>query len=491
MKFGQAINLGKTFVPSATNYSPKRIEEIKAKHDILGKATIAGRKNEPRTDDVDLDENQRVIIDESTGFVGSVTRLAGADITDRTNAVRALTPQPLETRLEEATINRQVAEAKDHYRDDLEAAFKGEQRALRDTRTFEEDNDRAPHSAIYKDDRAMFIAVLVLITLAESVFNAFSFEELQDRGLLGGLMLALSVGVANVVMGLANGFLGFRLMIHKRYPLRLLGIAITGVLMAAALMLHLALGDLREAITHDAKARIDFLVILKPWRWFSYTSIPPFVLFAVGLATFFVASLKGRGGNWGIVAPYWHHEVMDRKYRAAVRVLNDGKANFKNGLQNAYDGELAKLETRVESEAANVASARRLVSEAQGVERTMSDSINEELGRLEIWLRTYRDRNRAVRTTPAPAYFDSYPQFTNLRETRLDLSQLHAAVAAAEAVLAQNRSRLAELKEKILRDQTAAIEAMMTMIASAERRAAQQNERDDNIGKVRSAQRAE
>ncbi|MDX1922440.1 MAG: hypothetical protein SFW65_04865 [Alphaproteobacteria bacterium] len=487
----QSINLGRTFVPTSSTYSPKRIEEVKAKHDILGRATAAGRKNEPRSEDVDLDEHQRVLVDETQGFVASVTRLAGAEITQRTNAARALLPYPLDTGLERANIGRQVAEAKDLHRDDLETALKHQQRALRDLRTFEEDNGLGPFSAIYKDDRAMFFALLAILMLGESVFNAFSFEELQDRGLLGGLMLALSVGVANVVMGLGAGFLGFRLMIHRQPALRLLGIGITGVLLTAALALHLALGDLREAISHDAKAQIDFLVILKPWRWFAYSSIPPFVLFAVGLATFFVAALKGRGGSWGIVAPYWQHEVMDRRFRAADRVLEDARANLKNGLQNGFDGELAKLRARLETETANVGEIRRLVSEAQGIERTMNDSIADEIGRQHIWQRTYRDRNRAVRTTPAPAYFDSYPEFEDLRKTRLDVSDLYAVAEQAEKILAQNRSRLAELQQKILTEQTATIEAMLTMVSSAERRAAQQINKDDAFNEPRLAQRAE
>jgi len=42
--------------------------------------------------------------------------------------------------------------------------------------------------------------------------------------------------------------------------------------MTAALALHLALGTLREAISQE-KPTIDFLIILKPWRWLNYTSI--------------------------------------------------------------------------------------------------------------------------------------------------------------------------------------------------------------------------
>jgi hypothetical protein len=491
MKSNLSLSLGTTYIPANTTLSPKRIEDVKSKHDILGKATNAGRKNEPHSNDRDLDETQRGLIDETQGFVASVTRLAGAEITQRTNAARSLTPPPLDTGLERAGIRRQVAEAKDWSRDDLELAFKKQQRTLRDLRQFELDNKLGPQSAIYKDDRAMFIALLVVLMFGESVFNAFSFEELQDRGLLGGLMLALSVGVANVVMGLGTGFLGFRLMVHRQPALRLLGIAITAMLLMAALALHLALGDLREAISHDAKAQIDFLVILKPWRWFHYSSISPFVLFAVGLATFLVAALKGRGGSWGIVAPYWQHEVMDRRFRDADRTFEDAKANLKDALQNAFDGELAKLRTRVDIETANISEIRRLLAEAQGIERTMNDSIDDEIGRQHIWQRMYRDRNRSVRTTPAPVYFDTYPEFNELRDTRLDLSQLQTVSQHAEQVLAQNRKCLAELQEKILDEQTATIDALLTMVSTAERRATQQINKDDAIGEARSAQRVD
>ena len=434
MKSKRSISIETTYIPKNMQVSQNRIEEVKAKHDILGKASIVGRKNEPHSDDTDLDENQRALIDETQSFVAIATRIAGAEITERTNAVRSLTPTLLETGMERAAMRSHVAAAKDQYRDDLDLAFTERQRTARDLRTFEEDNKLAPYSAIYKNDLAMFIATLVLLTLGESIFNAFSFEELQDRGLFGGLVLALSVGVANVLMGLGTGYLGWRLMIHRQMLMRLLGIAISVLLFVAALALHLALGDLRETIGHDAKAQIDFLVILKPWGYFNYTSISPFVLFAVGLGTYFIAALKGRGGSWGVASPYYHHDVMDRRFRKADHAFEDAKFNFKTALQNAYGGELAKLRTRLESDTTSIAEIRRLVAEAQGIERTLSDSIDDEIGRQHIWQRMYRDRNRAVRTTPAPAYFDIYPEFKEWRETRLDLTELRAQAQAADQV---------------------------------------------------------
>jgi len=268
-------------------------------------------------------------------------------------------------------------------------------------------------------------------------------------------------------------------MIHVKSLRRLLGIIITALFMTAGFALHLALGDLREAITHNPAAQIDFLVILKPWRWFNYTSIPPFVLFAVGVATFLIAALKGRGGSWGVVAPYWQHDAFDRRYRAADAVLQDAKQNLKAAVQNAYDEERAKLRAEHAAQCQAMAEIRQLAAEAQGIKRTLGDSIEAEIGRLHIWLRMYRDRNRAVRTTPAPDYFEVYPGFEEWRTDRLDLSVLMDLVAAAERQLAENGEKLAALEDKTLREQVAVIEAMLATITESERESVVRIAKDD------------
>ena len=474
------ISVDTGYIPAKSNVSRSRIEEIAAKHDIEEAGRIAGRKNQPAETDATLDETQRGLVDESQAFAAAGTRIAGAEITERVNQIQSLLPTPLETALEQSNLRRHVAEAKDRYRDDLDLAFAERQRHLRTLRDFEERNRLAPQSAIYKNDKAMFFAVLLVLTFGEAVFNAFSFEELQDRGLVGGLILAFTVAVANVLMGLGTGFLGWRLMGHVQWRKRLLGVLLTVLLMVSALALHLALGDLREAITHNAKAQIDFLVLLKPWRWFAYTSIPPAVLFAVGVATFIIAAFKGRGSTWGIVAPYWGHETLDRRFRAADEVFEDAKANLKDAILNAFDGERAKVRARHEAEIAEVAQIRSLAAEAEGIERTLSDSIEDELGRLHIWLRMYRDSNRSVRDTPAPSYFETYPGFEEWRSARLDLSELRELKETAERVLMENRAKLAALEDKTLQEQTATSDAMPTLVSASERRAALQLRKDDD-----------
>lgn len=445
-----SVLIDHTYEPRNTGSSHQRIEEVAERRHVLRRATETGRKNEPATEETQLDETERGLIDESRGFIGAATRRAGAEITERCNRMRMLTAAPLDTALEQSAIRREVAEAKDRYRDDLDLAHQERQRTLRDLRGFEEENRRPPLSAIYKDDVLMFFSVLLALILGEGMFNAFLFQELQDHGLVGGLVLAVTVGLANVLMGLGTGFLGWRLMTHVKPLRRALGVAITLLFMTGALALHLALGDLREAILHDARAQIDFLVILKPQRWFAYTAIPPFVMFAVGVAAFLIAALKGRGGTWGVVASYWGHDVLDRRFRAADIALQDARENLKDALQNAFDGEREKLRARHANDRANMDQSRKAAAEARGIERTLSDSIDAEIGRLHIWLRMYRDRNRAVRTTPAPAHFETYPTFDDWRTTRLDLSELTGLLAVAERTLGENGEKLAALEEKTL-----------------------------------------
>jgi len=201
------INVGSIYIPTNTGASPDRIAEVLALYKITERAVEAGQKNEPRPADTHPDETQRQLIDQSLGFVGSVTRLTGDQITERVNRIRLITPGVLDTRLAQSTIKRRVVEEKDKYKDDLGIAYEERQRAVRDLRGFEEQNRLPPFSAVYKNDLLMSCSTVIAVILAEGVFNSFSLQDLQSNGLVGGLALALGVGVANVLMGLGVGFL--------------------------------------------------------------------------------------------------------------------------------------------------------------------------------------------------------------------------------------------------------------------------------------------
>lgn len=466
------------FVPRDSNFSDRRIHDVAARLDIIGKATAAGNRNEPPASDEDLDEPQRNIVDQSVEFVGGLSRAARSKITDAINEVRDLLPLPLDATLEESTINLAVAEAKDRFGVNLDVAFDHRQRALRSLRRFEIDEGLAPLSATYRKDRLMSNTSLIAIGIAESGGNAFLLQELQTGGWIGAQVLSGGVSGVNILLGLAAGFFGWRLMIHRKRVRQILGIVLTLVFMGGGLALNLAMGDLREAIADDPAAKIDFLVILHPSRYFSYSSIFPAVLFAIGMATFTIAALKGRGGNWGTCSPYWGHDVFDRRFREADGELHDAIEDLKNAIRNSYDAARAQLREQHATSVSRLADIRRIVADAHSTERVLRDSIDAEVGRLETWLRMYRDANRLVRDTSVPAYFGQYPAFEQWRE-RLDLSELSEQLERSEVIAAENGMRLAALEEKTLRAQAEVLAGIDARVEASERNTLKKIKKDD------------
>ncbi len=455
------INFDSAFYAPGANAALDRTEEVLSQYRVLEKATEAGRRNEPLTTDESLDDTQLALIEESQSVIAQLGRASRNEVSERIDEMRDLVPTPLNTGLERAAVQRAVVETESAHGDDFARAHGNRDVRLGELRGFEEENGLTPFSANYSDDLFMTLSWLIVIVILEGVFNAFQFQELQAGGLVGGLILALGVGAANVLLGVGTGFFGWRLLRHVSPRMKLLGLIVTVTLMTGALAMHLALGDLREAIGSGNGTAIDFLVILKPWRWFDYTSVSPFVMVAVGIATFVLAAMKCAGGSHSVCSSYWGHDTLDRRFREAEAEVDDARANLRDAVQNAYEAERAKVRTRFEESRDDVTELRRLRGEALSIARRLDDSVTDEIGRQDIWLRKYRDRNRAVRTSPAPAYFERFPDFSALRSVRLDTAELDALAARAEQVLAENEARLIELEETTLADQIAALELLL------------------------------
>lgn len=178
--FGKRTNIVDTsFLPVARDASQNRIGDLKIKHDIVGAATRAGLKNEPLSDDRDVNGDQRAIIDESIGFCGVVTRRASADLTQRGNTMRSLTPSPFDASMERSNMHLRSLEVREPHRDELDRTNFECQTSKSALLAFEVSNGLKHLSAIYKPDFMMFITALIGLLLGESIFNAFSSKSFK------------------------------------------------------------------------------------------------------------------------------------------------------------------------------------------------------------------------------------------------------------------------------------------------------------------------
>lgn len=468
-----------SYVPVGIGFSDARLKEISKKLNIERRATENGTKNEPSSKATGPDDVERSIIDVSQGFLNNISRRAERAITEFVNAMRQSAPARINTKLVEADMTRKARETLDVFGDSLVQVAQERHRKHRQLRAFEEQNGRAPLSAIYSRDTTMWVSTLSALGVGESLANAVFFQELQTGGYVGGFGLAAGTSLVNLAIGIGTGGLGWRLMSHRKSFLKALGLLTTSAFSTAALALHLALGSLRERITHDPNAQIDFMVILRPSEYFSYSSIPPFVVFSIGVATFLVAALKGRGGTWGIVAPYFGHDVYDRRFRQADSQLQEAIENIKSALQNAYDSHRKQLRAQHASDQGILNTLRRQRAEAHAIARTLGDSIKEEIARATIWLQSYRNKNKSVRDTEPPVYFDEYPTFDEWQSQRLNLGEVDALIEEAEETLAVNTATLTELEVLMLEAQTTAIDSLLDKIKTFDEDASKKVERDD------------
>jgi len=235
--------------------------------------------------------------------------------------------------------------------------------------------------------------------------------------------------------------------------------------------MHAALGELREAVSHDPDARVDFLALLDHRKWLHYSSFPPFVLFVGGIIIFLITAFKSRGGRFGPVAPYWDHDTYDRRHAIARETVEEAKEGLLNSIQESYDGEVSKLRDSHAADVAKLGSIRHIGADAHQITRVLADSIREEIDRVGIWLKAYRSVNVAVRTTLPPAYFHEMPNLQEWYARRLDLSGVDALIAEAERTVDENATTLATLQEKLIRDQTKVLAGVAAEIQASEQRA--------------------
>jgi len=448
------IIIDTVIIPTGDNLSHQRVEQVAKKLQIRERAIESGQKNEPASDATDLDETQQTIIREGDHYTLAMARRAKTEIADRENEIRQTMPLPLNTLIEEANIHRQVADTTNRHKDALDQAHQAKDLARRALRGFEESNKLPPESAVYDGDWTMFISILLTLILIESAANGYFLQELGDRGWLGGFSIAVGISVINVMLAFITGFVGWRLIPNVKPLRRMIGWAVTIVGMILAFALLLALADLREAVSHDFNARVDFLTIFDYRKWFRYTTFPPFILLVGGVLIFLITAFKARGGRFGPVAPYWEHEEFDRRHKTAREIVLHAENDLQNSIQDAYNGELSKVRERHAADEIKLDGIRRIAAHAHQITRVLTDSIREEIARVAIWLKLYRDTNRAVRTIPAPAYFYDIPDLQEWYARRLDLAGVDGLVTQAEEIVDANASKLAALQEKLIHEQT-------------------------------------
>jgi hypothetical protein len=312
--------------------------------DLVRRAREDGAAGAPRQDSTDWSAAEREVLallaDQRAGHEAVRARLAEQAAHDIArlappafDAGAACAQAEVELRLVAGRLAPDVAEAAARAR-----------LAQRQLESFREAHNLA-RPAIYPASRVLQAGLLLLAAGFESVFSAALFAETDERGLIGGAMVALGLSGANVTLGFLAGFLGLRYLGAREPLARSIGAAGLLVLTGLSISLNLFAARWRDTLTATSQ---DPLAALDAAQWFGLASPQAVILLMLGGGVWIFSALKGYSG---FDDPYPDYGKFDRAARDLREAADLRRARARAELEapvtkakDALSAQLAQIE---------------------------------------------------------------------------------------------------------------------------------------------------
>jgi hypothetical protein len=314
--------------------------------------------------------------------------------------------------------------------------------------------------ARYPASRLLHLGVLAILVVVESALNSALFARSSELGLLGGYLIAVGVSLVNVILGVVTGFFARwrNQPVSRLRRLATLGVAVFVVLTVA---FNVGVGHLRDQLAGAAPVQMADL-LRHPFS-ITFTSA---VLVLIGILASVLAFRKG----YTLDSRVPGHGDADRAFRAADRAMTEYHQALRRDVMDCAQRVPDDCRSLVERAEGLV---EQMVRIATSVEQA-TESYAAGRARLELWchqhLHQYRAANEAVRSTPAPKYFGSYPTFPVLVDGEL-AAQLRPRLETAR----QHLEKLKAAANHIVLNQparvTAAAARFTAFVQEAKRRA--------------------
>ncbi len=410
----------------------KLVEIARRALDVDQKAAAAGRRDNPKTLSASLDVTESEICAHFTALArerreSCEVRLARLQLDRKATAAKIDVKQ---TRDSFARLLTPVEPSLEKLRSDHNAALyqakENEARAHKHLRWFQQKHGLHYRAASYPTSQLYHFAIVAALALVEWVSLAAFYAEGSDFGLLGGVLIAMTLSIVNISLAILAGSL-LRYVNHRSG--RRKALALTGVafLSTCFLLVTLAAAHYRVATNDIAQAQPEVsapggaspppqvAADFDQWRaarlaWRRFARNP------VGFDDVFSWILVVLAGIFGIFATYKGYRFddaypgygeLDRELDARRTLYEAKKAEYCRLVDQVFDrilGEQARLLADVK---ANIEYYQQLVSKSDDERRAFVHEAAEIQDACNILLKRYRQANARARTSPAPFYFNN------------------------------------------------------------------------------------
>jgi hypothetical protein len=412
--------------------SHQRIESAAQSLGIDRKARDAGVNNNPPTESTVLDANQQEIVAFFTNELGQ-ERVATEGKLEKLALDRRATAGNIDLEQTRHSFSRllnaippSLEKVKQDHSGGLRQAKEDEERALRHMRWFQQEHGLAHRAARYPASNLRHFALVVLIAVGEWVLLSTFYAEGSDFGLIGGVMIAMILSLANVTLAIFIGLLATSLH-HKNTPRKILASGAMVICASLFLLITLGAAHYRSATNEMALQQSDSRTpsLATPGRGVHSVDVDQlktarlawqrFVARPIGFDDVFAWVLVVLAVLFGVFAaykgyteddPYPGYGHLDRELRRCRAVYQERKHEY-GRIVDAFFGTTIQEHSRLLTGAkTNIDYYQALATKSLDEVRRFQRASEELQADCNVLVARYRQRNSEVATTPRPSYFN-------------------------------------------------------------------------------------
>jgi hypothetical protein len=273
---------------------------------------------------------------------------------------------------------------------------------------------------------------ILMAWLIETVGNTIFLSENNPMGIAGGVVAAAFVSLINVGIATFAGVFLWRLTRRHEPMLKAIAWSGIGIWLLFVLLFNLLAGHFRDAQASGQDDPQHAAISMFTAHPFGFDSFYSWGMLIIGIAAAVFSAFKG----FGIDDPFPGYGKLGRRHEKREQIYADLAAEAREELANERD-DVIRQTVRIRDElGVQMRTRGRVLAAHQQLVHRFAQHHSQLEGLINYLLKVYQDANRAVRTTPAPAYFDKpfaleFPKLAELNAPQVK----EAAVEKAESEL--------------------------------------------------------
>ena len=383
------------------------VERIAADMELAKMGALRGGGNLPETGASDFDEHEQAIVDRLDGY-----RQQGLHRSSEHSRVYA--ERAGRATVVDADIRQAAAKAEVDFQGAL-GPLKERVRNAHDLRLqstaalddFRREN-RILRTAHEGGGVAQWLAVAMLILLAESALNGVFFANAHEMGLAGGFAVALGISIVNVGVASIAGYV-IRNFNHMRLWRKNVGLCAFVFVALFAAGFNAFVAYFRDAMTRAQvtwdRAAGEAIGHIAAGRL--PDSIDSWLLALLGVLATILAGWKAYGSD----DPYPGYGRAWRDDRAAQDAYLEEIDEVRDALTRIRDEAVDELNRAHREAQRRLNDARRAARELAALPERRAQFLEECDRKANALLTTYREANRRRRTSAPPAHFGKHFSF--------------------------------------------------------------------------------